>query len=518
MVEAWNRAQRHYDQALMVLPVDSPLERRWRLRLGAARARLERRELGEARTELETVLEDARALDDRATAARALTLLADLEQKEGNLGSSDATYEEALAVWRELGDAQGVADALRGRGMTSLFRGELEDAEAQIGEALESFRDLGDRRGEAWALQNLAWISFTGGRPTEAEERINQSAATFAEIGDWGGLSWALGLLAWVRYNQGYLEEAEQLASGVLEDSGDSGNLWANAMMGVLLANVALWTGRMRLAIQRAEEARAQFREIADQWGELQSFAPAARALACLGRPNEAEEIRREVELIVDVLGDRGLVGVPSVVAAGIAAHVGDPDLSALELQRAEAKWAPVVTGEPEGVGFQELRVGHARVLLQRGRPSEAMALLEAWAGSENAGFVAASGGVHALAFAGAGAVDRAVELTDRLAELDTGSYLDHLEAWIARALAFAQRGDEDAAREACEIVLGLADTTESILDQAIARLARAHVLEALGARDAASARAEARSRLDGLGIAASGWETAFRLAATGPA
>ncbi len=518
LVESWNRAQRHYDQALTVLPISAPVETRWRLRLGGARARLERRQLAGARAELTAVLEEARAAGNELTVARALTLIADLEQKEGNLGSSDATYEQALATWRELGDAQGVADALRGRGMTSLFRGELVAAESQISEALASFRELGDRRGEAWALQNLAWIAFSGGRPTEAEDRINESAATFADIGDWGGLSWTLGLLAWVRYNQGQLEEAEQLAVGVLDDAGDSGNRWANAMMGVLLANVALWTGRIRLALQRADDAGAKFREIADRWGELQAYAPAAHALACLGRFDDAHEMRREAETIVDVLGDRGMIGIPSIVAAGIAAHIGDPKLSREELRRAEEKWEPVLdAGEPEGVGFQELRVGRARVFIQQGRARDAIGELEAWAGSENAAFVAASGGVHALALAGAGAVDRAIELTDRLVELDTGSYLDHLEAWIARALAFAQRVDHEDARNACEVVVGLADTTESVLDQAIARLAQAHVLEALEAPEARSARTEARSRLEALGIAASGWETAFRLAATGP-
>jgi len=519
LVESWNRAQAHYDQALLILPVDTDDETRFRLRLGAARARLERRELAEAGAMLRAVHDEARVAGDLATAARALTLLADLEQKEGNLGSSDATYARALQEWREIGDAQGVADALRGRGMTSMFRGELNEAEAQITEAFDAFCDLGDRRGEAWALQNLAWIAFTGGRPTEAEDRINRSAATFAEIGDWGGLSWALGLLAWVRYNQGQLEEAEQLATGVLEDSADSGNLWANAMMGVLLANVALWTGRIRLAIQRGEAARANFQQIGDRWGELQSYAPVARGLGCLGRLDEAADIRRQVEGLIDAVGDYTMVGIPAIVAAGVASHVGDTQTAEMELQKAEERWkSSLADGEPEGVGFQELRVGRARSLVQRGRPEEALVELEAWAGSENAAFVAASGGVHALALAGAGAVDRAIELTERLIELDTGSYLDHLEAWIARALALALREEEQPAREACEIVLGLADTTESLLDQALARLTKAHVLESLGAEDAPSARAEARSRLDALGISAAGWEIAYRLAATGRA
>ena len=180
------------------------------------------------------------------------------------------------------------------------------------------------------------------------------------------------------------------------------------------------------------------------------------------------------------------MVGIPAIVAAGVASHVGDTDTAEMELRKAEERWKPgMADGEPEGVGFQELRVGRARSLVQRGRPEEALVELEAWAGSETAAFVAASGGVHALALAGAGAVDRAIELTERLVELDTGSYLDHLEAWIARALALALREDEEPAREACEIVLGLADTTESLLDQALARLTKAHVLEALGAEDA---------------------------------
>jgi tetratricopeptide (TPR) repeat protein len=151
-------------------------------------------------------------------------VLADCEQKEGNLIGSDATYEQAVAEWRALDDDHGLANALRGRGMTLMFRGELDDSEAAIQQALSTFRGIPERRGEAWALQNLAWIAFTRGRPDEAEERINQSAAVFAEIGDWGGLSWALGLLAWVRFNQGQLAEAEQLASDVREGSnGDAG-------------------------------------------------------------------------------------------------------------------------------------------------------------------------------------------------------------------------------------------------------------------------------------------------------
>src|SRR5262249_5041512 len=160
--------------------------------------------------------------------------------------------------------------------MTLMFKGELDESEAAIQQALATFRAIPERRGEAWALQNLAWIAFTGGHPEEAEERINQSAAGVAQIGGLGGLSWALALLAWVRFKQGELTEAEQLASDVLREGSESAARWAHGMMGVLLANVAMWTGRPQVAIERSREARRLFQEIGDQWGEVQSVAPAA--------------------------------------------------------------------------------------------------------------------------------------------------------------------------------------------------------------------------------------------------
>jgi hypothetical protein len=127
-----------------------------------------------------------------------------------------------------------------------------------------------------------------------------------------------------------------------------------------------------------------------------------------------------------------------------------------------------------------------------------------------------ASAGAEAMVLSAAGQPERAIALTDSANAVSVGSYLDHLEAWMARALAAAQLGDDERAREACATALAVADGTESPLDQALARLAHAHVLETLDDPDADIAHADARARLDDLGLAATGWEKAFRLAATG--
>jgi tetratricopeptide (TPR) repeat protein len=313
-----------------------------------------------------------------------------------------------------------------------------------------------------------------------------------------------------VRFNQGQLADAEQLASDVLRDGSEATNRWASGMMGVLLANVALWTGRPAAAIERAQDARRLFQEIGDRWGEVQSIAPIARALGCLGRLDEAEAIYSEVATFTEQIGDSTLVALPAVIAGALAAHIGDAE-------RARREYAIGIGDriDDESIVTHETRVGMSRAQLQCGNVEGALARLDAPRGDSDA-LLVASAGVEAMVFAAAGQPERAVALTDRVSTISVGSYLDHLEAWMARALACAQLGDEACAREAGATALALADATESPLDQALARLAQAHVLAALDDSEAETVRTEARSRLDALGLAATGWETAFRLAASG--
>jgi hypothetical protein len=153
--------------------------------------------------------------------------------------------------------------------------------------------------------------------------------------------------------------------------------------------------------------------------------------------------------------------------------------------------------------------------MLQLGDVGGALAHLDAPRGDSDM-LLLASAGTEAMVLAAAGQPERAVALTDHANAVSVGGYLDHLQAWMARALACAQLEDDACAREACATALAIADGTESPLDQALARLAHTHVLEALGDPEAETVRTEARSRLDALGLAATGWETAFRLAATG--
>jgi class 3 adenylate cyclase/tetratricopeptide (TPR) repeat protein len=508
--ETWPVAKRLLSMALDVLG-DGEGERRLRLLLYRARARTELRELFSARADLDAAIALAEPRGDTNALARALIIRGDIELKENDLAGSVATLAEAVERWRELDDPGGLGDALRTQGMTDLFRGELDAAAKAICEALDCFRSVDDRRGEAAALQNLAWIAFYRGELAEAEARLNESAGAFAEVGDWGGLGWALGLLAWVRFNQGNLDEAERLATDVLEESRDIDNRWASAIMQVLLANVALWRGSSHSAVERAEAAGELFRDMDDAWGIVQSLAPRSRALACLGRFAEADQTVDEMSVVVPRVPDTTIREFPLTCRISIAVQTGAADALAISSGSEDT-----ITGS-DNVYAERVTI-HALATLQAGDARAAVSALEAVrATTTQEGPAVAAGAALALAYDACGRAEESLAICDELGD-HAVTYLDHLQLALARGFAQVQVGDTAGAEQCFWRGLEIADRTESRLDQAIARLARARAWAAMGRTDAGDAEHEATARLEALGIDAAGWDVAFRMATAGSA
>ena len=500
--EVWKTAARLYDQALAVMPAGTPDETRWRLLLGRARALAEQRELVEARRDVEDILEEAS--DEPRTTARGLTLLAEIEHMEGQGNDSIRTFERALAMWRSIGDEQGVAEALRGRGITAMFLGDLDGADAYFSEAHEVFRRIGDRRGEAWAVQNLATISFFRGQPQAAEQRLSAAGEMFHDLGDWGGLNWSFAVLAWVRFMQGRLDEAEAIALEQLPESDANGNRWVSGILGVLLANIGLWSGRPQTAVGRARDAVARFAAIGDSWGGDQARAALVRSLGASGR---VEDALHEIEL-GQVSGAGSNDALNDLVRAQLLVHVGDHEAlaSALHLGARDDYY----TLDTE----RRLVLGLA--LLQAGRHAEAVAELEAarsHLGDPGAGAGTAVAAALGLAYVAAGRAADAQELAE--AGAGRGTYLDRLQGATAGAFAQLQLGAAGAAGT-FDALVAQADATESKLDQAIARLARARAWRALDRPDAETAEADARGRCRSVGVDLGGWDAVFTRAARG--
>jgi class 3 adenylate cyclase/tetratricopeptide (TPR) repeat protein len=505
-VEVWLAAERHHDRILGLLTDGDDTAARRRALLGRGRARIQQHALDDARADVLTVLSDARADGDRYSEAFALTLLGESEAASGAYEVAEATFGDALDVWRELHDDSGAANVLRGLGMTHLFRGNLPDAERFVSEALGSYRAIGNPRGSAWALQNLAWISFNHGNITQAEKRLEESAELFGELGDWGGLGWAYGLLAFVRYNQGRLEEAAAIAEHIALEGRETGNRWAVGMMDVLQANVALWTGHTHDAIERGGDAITLFRDIGDRWGEVMATASVMRALAELGRDGEYEALLETYFDIARSLPDEGMRYFPHLLSAMIELQRGNPE-PALALAE------QVPADEEDTLGQSDVEAVRAFALVQLGRVDEGLPILErVYERSDDDGPAMAFGSRLALAYAAAQRPDDALDVVLALHSRAGGTYSDRIFALWAESLARAQRGDGDA-RASIDAAHAIAITTDAPLEHAIAALARAYVLSALGDDDAAAVRDDATRQLTALGIDAHGWSCLFERA-----
>jgi tetratricopeptide (TPR) repeat protein len=494
--ELWPSASRLFEQALAVLPASTPDETRWRLQLGHITAATAQHHLAVARAEVDAVLMDD---PDPRTAARALTLLGEVHQRAGDTTAAVETAQDAIDAWRALDDDLGVASALRVRGVTYMFIGDQDAADQDLSAALQAFEAAGDRRGEAWALQNLASIAFFRGDAERADDRVERSVAVFTELGDYGGLNWCRSIQAWVRFMQGRQAEAEALAHEQLAETAATGNRWLAAILTLLLANLQLWRGESERAIAFGRDALERFEATSDPWGQMQARASLVRSLACRGRVGDALDL-------LEGDGDPHSPTYDVLVRAQLLIHLGDRD----------ALPAALHVGFPEGAGPEMIATGRLALglaLLQAGRVTEAVAELEAaravGIAAHKGSSVAVTAGLS-LAYATAGRLDEARSLADG-GDVE-GTYLDQLQLGLGRAFARLRAGDPEAAA-AFDDVVADSDATEARLDQAITRLARAYAWRALAHPEAEPAMADARSRLDVLGIAAPGWSRAFELA-----
>ena len=148
-------------------------------------------------------------------------------------------------AWRELGDDVGRRRrAARARRVASVPR------RSGAGRALR-LRSAGrvpfggPGRGGAGRCRTSPGSRSRAATSPRPRSGLQQSAGAFARARRLGRPRVGLGLLAFVRYNQGRLEEAVALAEHIAIDGRETGNRWMVGMMGVLIANVGLWTGRM---------------------------------------------------------------------------------------------------------------------------------------------------------------------------------------------------------------------------------------------------------------------------------
>jgi hypothetical protein len=202
-------------------------------------------------------------------------------------------------------------------------------------------------------------------------------------------------------------------------------------------------------------------------------------------------------------VADESMREFPEVVAACVEVQRGHPEL-------AERLLAPIADEDDPSLGQSDLNAVRALMRMQLGNVDDAVQLLtRAYAVADDDGPAMALGSRLALGYAAAHQPEEALRIVGEVNERVGGTYSDRMLALWAESLARAQLGTGDA-RAGVDAANAIATATDAPLEHAIAAVARAHVLEAIGDPDAADATVDAQRQLAGLALDAHGWTRLF--------
>jgi predicted ATPase len=227
--------------------------------------------LAEARRRLEGIAGAPWSHDDPVLRARLLEALGGVAWWQADLDVMGPAYEEALAIWEEVGDRRGIASALyndsfryavsidpkqadpdrrgfrqmnraldlateigdeHGRGNALwgignwLYFHDLENrGSGQFSQAREIFRRLGDRTMEAWSLHMLSAALIRAHDFAASREKVTEALRLFHQFGDVAGITLALDDFASLAVAEDDLPRAAKLwgAARALSSAGGVG-------------------------------------------------------------------------------------------------------------------------------------------------------------------------------------------------------------------------------------------------------------------------------------------------------
>ena len=173
--------------------------------------------LSEGRHWVSAVLALPSASDRTLTRARGLTASGGLAYWQNDVSTVHAAYEEALAIWSELGDEAGIADGTYDLAFAFGLEGDRDTASTLFERSRSLFERLGDRRGEADAMWALSLIARLEGDLPRARSLSEGSVSRHRALGDWFGIVDSLHELGRAALEMGDLDTARTSILEVLE-------------------------------------------------------------------------------------------------------------------------------------------------------------------------------------------------------------------------------------------------------------------------------------------------------------
>jgi tetratricopeptide (TPR) repeat protein len=161
-------------------------------------------------------LSDAMSEGKRLARANGLRLVGVAHETSGRFEEADRSFEQSLALLRELGDRRNIGFMLNNLGVIAHLRGDYEVAARRYEDALAIFREIGERTWELPTLGNLAGAAL-GLEDYRAAEANLRDALTLVGPAGHFALSMIYCYLAESFWGQGKTAEALETAHRALE-------------------------------------------------------------------------------------------------------------------------------------------------------------------------------------------------------------------------------------------------------------------------------------------------------------
>ena len=240
------------------------------------------------------------------------------------------------------GDRRGEAIMHRNLAQLALYRDDWEPAWSHFNEAAAIFAEVGDRLGAGVAAVGLGTWLRERGRPDEALPQYELAVDAFVEVGDGNGEAVARSAAAsiWLSRDD-TVTAGRQLAEAFLIGVrlGDSHR---EAKVRRRIATLRLQQGRHDQAVRQLQASLAIFNGIGDDHCAAYARAELGEALLATGEEAAARRMLMDAIEIGHRLGDRSVEGQAALHLGELHAGSGNTDFARRYLSRAVRAWQQI--------------------------------------------------------------------------------------------------------------------------------------------------------------------------------
>jgi CHAT domain-containing protein/tetratricopeptide (TPR) repeat protein len=215
------------------------------------------------------------------------------------------SFQQALAIYKEIGDKEGEADSLNNLGRAYVSLGQYQKAMEFSQQSLVMAREIGSRQVEAKSLNNLGRAYNSLGQYQKAIEFFQQSLAIAREIGDRNVEAYPLNNLGLAYNNLGQYQKAIEFLQQTLAIAREIGDRQGEAYSLINLGLAYNSLDQYQKAIEFLQQSLAIAREIGDRLGEARSLGILGVAYNNLGQYQKAIEFYQQWLAIAREIGDR---------------------------------------------------------------------------------------------------------------------------------------------------------------------------------------------------------------------